>query len=290
MAKPNLPLGLCSAVAVVLIWSSFIVFSRAGVTTEMTAYDVTALRFIVSGALVLPFFRAWWPVHLPLKAQIIMTLCGPGALYSTLMMFGLSETSAAYGGVFANGSIPIFTLLLVFVFTGSKPRAKDILATAVIVLGATLLSLRGLHSGDGNPALGIVFFLSASAVMSIYTFGVSRWGLQPTQALALINLPNAVVFLPVWFLLLPSGLSQVDFSTALFHALFQGLGPGFLAVITFALAARHLGPTPTAGFSAAVPAVAALLAIPILAESPGPLEWAGIVTVSAGLALLLGRR
>ena len=61
------------------------------------------------------------------------------------------------------------------------------------------------------------------------------------------------------------------------------------AVILFAVAAAHLGPTPTAGFSASVPATAALLAIPVLGELPGPLEWVGIGTVSAGLALLMIR-
>lgn len=61
-------------------------------------------------------------------------------------------------------------------------------------------------------------------------------------------------------------------------------------MVCFALAAQHLGPTHTAGFSAAVPATAALLAIPVLSEIPGPLEWAGIALVTLGLLMLVRAR
>jgi drug/metabolite transporter (DMT)-like permease len=55
----------------------------------------------------------------------------------------------------------------------------------------------------------------------------------------------------------------------------------------FAIAATNLGTTPTAGFAAAVPASATLLAIPVLGEWPAGLEWIGIGVVTTGLTLLL---
>jgi len=290
LPTPNLTVGAFSAVAVIFIWSGFIVFSRAGVITSLTAYDVAALRFMVAGALTVPFVRAWWPSHLPLKAKAILTLCGPGAVYSVLMFLGLTEASAAYGGVFANGSLPIFTMLLVLIVTGVRPEGRQFLAIAIIILGGALLGFRGMASGGQDVAVGIALFLAASAIMSVYIFGLKRWQLTPRQALALINIPNAVLYLPLWFFLLPSGMAEAELSTVLLQALFHGLGPGFLAVILFALAAVHLGPTPTAGFSAAVPATAALLAIPVLGELPSPLEWVGIGTVTLGLGLLLKGR
>ena len=51
----------------------------------------------------------------------------------------------------------------------------------------------------------------------------------------------------------------------------------------------HLGPTLTAGFSAVVPAMAALLAIPVLGEVPGLLQWLGIGLVSIGLGVMIKR-
>jgi drug/metabolite transporter (DMT)-like permease len=289
LAAPNVLLGIASALAVVSIWSGFLVFSRAGVVTSLTAFDITGLRFAVAGALVLPFIRSWWPRHLPLRAQLIIALSGPGAVYSVLMTLGLSESSAAYGGVFANGSLPIFTMML-GALAGQHPNRNQLLATAIIISGSLLLSYRGMATDGLNAIAGIGLFLFASLLLSIYIISLRRWMLTPRQALALVNLPNALIFLPVWLLLLPSGLAETPLSSTLFQALFQGIGPGFLAVIFFALATMHLGPTATAGFSAVVPATAALLAIPVLYEIPTGMEWVGIVTVTAGLALLIIRR
>ncbi len=289
MTTPNPTVGVASAFTVIFIWSGYIVFSRSGVTNGLTAYDLTALRFLVAGALTIPFFKAWWPSHLPFGVKVLLSICGPGAVYSVLMFLGLTEASAAYGGVFANGSLPIFTMLLVLAISGVKPGRSQFIAISVIVLGGLLLGYRGMTSNGSDVATGIALFLTASAVLSIYIFGIRHWQLTPRQALAIVNVPNAILFLPIWYFLLPSGLAETEFTTVVFQALFQGIGPGFLAVILFALAAFHLGPTPTAGFSAAVPATAALLAIPVLGEVPSALEWTGIATVTLGLALMMMR-
>lgn len=283
-------LGLASATAVIFIWSGFIVFSRVGVKSSLTAFDVTALRFLVAGAVTLPFLKSWWPSHLPLKAQLLMSLCGPGAVYSVIMYLGLQNASAAYGGVFANGSLPLFTMVLVAVVTGSLPNRLQFLGIFIIMCGGALLSVSGIMANANNAATGVALFLTASAILSIYIFGVRHWQISPRQALALVNIPNAILFLPIWYFALPSGMADADIMMILFQALFQGLGPGFLAIILFALAALHLGPTTTAGFSAAVPASAALLAIPVLGEVPNGLEWVGIATVTLGLILLVRGR
>jgi len=236
-SERNIPLGIFSAIIIIFIWSGFMVFSRAGVTSNLLAYDVAALRFMVAGAIVLPFCWKWWPSHLPLKAKLLMASCGPGAVY--------------------------------------------------IIFGGILLAASGVKTGGNNVALGIMLFLLASAVMSVYIFGVRQLGVTPRQALALVTMPSAIIYLPIWYFFLPSGIAETEHSIIIFQALFQGLGPGFFAVILFALAAMHLGATMTAGFSAVVPATAALLAIPILGEIPNTLEWIAIGIVTIGLALLI---
>lgn len=287
---PNLRLGVISALGVLVIWSGFIVFSRAGVQTTLTPGDITALRFMVAGALTLPFAWRWWPRHLGPVPIILIVLCGSGALYAMLIYIGLTQASAAYAGVFSNGALPLFTVVLVTVATRQLPNRLQILSLTVVTAGAVLVAVTGIDGSERNAARGIALFLAAAAIQSVYIFGVRRWRLTPRQALVVINIPNAVIFLPIWFFLLPSGLSETPLPTILFHAAFQGLGPGILAMVCFALAAQHLGPTHTAGFSAAVPATAALLAIPVLSEIPGPLEWAGIALVTLGLLMLVRAR
>jgi len=286
----NRKLGIASAVGVLFIWSGFIVFSRAGVTTSLTPADMTGLRFLVAGSITLPFLLKWWPRNLPWHAVCLMSLCGPGALYSMLMYWGLAQASAAYAGVFANGALPIFTVLLVAVFAATLPNRLQLTGIAVIVAGAVLLGSAGFLNSGRNVGVGIGLFLSASAVLSIYIFGVRQWQVTPRQALVLVNVPNAILFVPIWLFLLPSGLEDTGLATIVFQAAYQGLGPGFVAVILFALAATHLGPTATAGFSAAVPASAAVLAIPVLGEIPDVREWIGIGVVTLGLSLLVIKR
>ncbi|MCV0426134.1 MAG: DMT family transporter [Roseibium sp.] len=286
----NRNLGIACAVGVLLVWSGFIVFSRAGVQTNLTAMDMTGLRFLVAGGITLPFVWKWWPRHLPWKAVLLMSLCGPGIIYSLLMYWGLNETSAAYAGVFANGSLPVFTVVLVAVFSASLPGKSQFVGLSVIVAGAALVGSAGFAGSQKSILFGVILFLAASAVLAIYIFGVRYWKVSPRQALALVNVPNAFVFVPIWLMFLPSGLAETGLPTILFQALYQGLGPGIAAVIMFALAATHLGPTATAGFSAAVPASAAVFAIPVLGEVPDVLEWIGIGVVTLGLSLLVINR
>ena len=290
MPAQNLYAGIASAIAVIFIWSGYIVFSRAGVITSLNAYDITALRFIVAGLIVAPFVWTWWPRHLSWRALALLALCGPGTIYSILMFNGLTEASAAYGGVFANGSLPIFTTLIAYLVARDVPGRMQVLAISVIIFGGLLLGLPGMRGGGANIAIGIAFFLAASAVLSIYIYGIKHWQLTPRQALVLINIPNALIYLPVWYLFLPSGMAEASTNMIVFQALYQGIGPGFLALILFTVAAVNLGPTVTAGFSAVVPASAAVLAIPVLSEFPSPIEWTGIAVVTVGLGLLIIKR
>ena len=290
MSSPNVTTGLLAALGVIFVWSGFIVFSRAGVVSGLTPADVVTLRFAVAGLITLPFALAWWPRHLSLGIQALLTLCGPGFLYSLLMFTGLAKTSAAYGGVFSNGSLPIFTMLLVLAVSGERPSRPHLIATGVIVTGAILLGWRGMAESGPDVVTGVALFLTASAILSVYIWGVRRWQLTPRQALAVVNIPNAVIFLPLWWLALPSTMAEAEPLTVLLQALFQGLGPGFLALILFSMAAYHLGPGPTSAVSDSVPATAALLAIPVLGEVPQPLEWAGIAVVTIGLGMLLRAR
>ena len=287
-SRPKL-IGWLSALCVFFIWSGFFVLSRAGVQSGLTAYDVTMLRFVVATVAVLPFASKWWPTHLPVRVQAIMALCGPGALYTTLMYLGLTNASAAWGGVFANGSLPIFTMLVAFVIGGTAIDRHQVFPIALVIIGSVLVSLPGFEAGGASVAKGILLFLCASAVLSVYIFGVRHWNVSPKEALILVTLPNAVIYAPLWYFFFPSDLATAETSTILFQAVFQGLGPGFIAVILFAISAKNLGPTPTAGFSAAVPAGAALLAVPVLSEYLATIEWAGIGVVSVGLVLLIVR-
>ena len=219
-------LGLLCALGFFCVWTSFIVYSRAGMLSGLTPYDVAALRFAVAGILVLPFAIAWWPRHLTPLAMVVMASFGPGAIYAVLTFLGLSQSSAAYAGVFSNGSLPVFTMLLAFGFTREVPTRYQVIAVSTLMAGALLVGWQGIWQGGEDVVMAIVFFLCASAVLSFYVFGVKHWKLAPREALALVTLPNALIYLPLWFWYLPSGMADTDIQTILVQGLFQGIGPG----------------------------------------------------------------
>lgn len=290
MSPPNLRTGLLAATGVLFVWSGFIIFGRAGVLAGLTPYDLVAGRFIVAGALILPFTFKWWPRHLPVRIQVALALVGPGAAYSLLMFTGLGNASAAYAGVFANGALPLFTMVMVAVLNAAAPKRIEVAAASVIILGGVMVGWSGLNKGGKDVAEGIVMFLIAASLVAGYLYLVRQWKVTPQQGLVVANVPNALIFVPLWFFFLPSTMMETDWQMVAAQMLFQGLGPGVLALMLFTMAAYHLGPTPMAMIAAAVPATATLLAIPVLAEVPTHLEWGGIVTVTLGLGLMLRAR
>lgn len=281
--------GYVCASSFVCIWSGFIVASRFGAVGGMTAPDLTGLRFLVAGLATLPFIWVWWPRQLKLWQILALAFCGPGSVYSFAMYAGLSEAPAAYAGVFANGTIPVFTALTAFLLLRHRMRIGGYIAIAVILSGCAVLAITSAPVADGNILIGVAFFALASAVLSVYSVLSQKWQVAPKQALVTINLPNMFFFLPFWYFFLPSSLGKATAGELVFQGLFQGLGPGFIAIILFTTAILRLGSTVASGFTASVPAVATLLAIPVLDEAPSLIEWAGVAIVTGGLVLLIWR-
>ncbi len=73
-----------------------------------------------------------------------------------------------------------------------------------------------------------------------------------------------------------------------FQMLFQSVVATILSLYLFGKAVSILGASAGAAFGALVPAMAALLAIPIVGETPSPSDWAGILAVSLGVYLASG--
>lgn len=283
-------IGYLCGLGFIAIWSGFIVFARLGVIGNLTPYDVTALRFFVGSVVTLPFVFIYWPKHLSLRQILILAALGPGAIYSVLMYSGLNLSPAAFAGIFANATMPIFTAFFAYIWMGTKLGKNAVIAITIILLGGVAVGYEAMKVADSSKLEGVPYFIIGSIVLAAYVALLNRWKLTAKQTLAIINLPNAIVFLPIWYFFLPSTLSTAGMDEILLQALFQGLGPSFLALIFFTYTIQSLGPTPAAGFAAVVPATAALLAIPVLHETLSLTEWVGVGIVTLGLALLLLRK
>jgi len=287
---PNRWLGYLAGLGVIAIWSGFIVFARFGVKGNLTPYDVTALRFMVGALVALPFVFRYWPHHLSSVRILVLMATGPGVVYSVLMYNGLNYSPAAFAGVFANGTMPIFTAIFAWALLGERLGKTAFIAIAIIIAGSVAVGYENLSSVGTENLIGLPFFIIASFFLAAYVVLLRLWNLTSRQILAIINLPSALVFLPLWWFALPSTIGDASLAEIALQALFQGLGPSFLALIFFTYAIQTIGATPVAAFAASVPATAALLAIPVLGERLNIVEWSGVLAVTAGLALLILRR
>jgi len=80
----------------------------------------------------------------------------------------------------------------------------------------------------------------------------------------------------------------VPFATLSAQVIFQGIVVTIVALVLYGRAVLILGASGGSAFGALVPALSALLAIPLLEEWPTASGWGGIILISAGVYLASG--
>jgi drug/metabolite transporter (DMT)-like permease len=112
-----------------------------------------------------------------------------------------------------------------------------------------------------------------------------------------MNAVAAAGIIGAWSTLLLLPFAIVEGATAIVAAgpamiagqiLSQGILSGVVALIAYGAAVARLGASRAAVFTALPPALAAMLAIPVLGEIPSPVMWVGVVLAVGGVALASG--
>lgn len=93
---------------------------------------------------------------------------------------------------------------------------------------------------------------------------------------------SALLYWPLYMLVLPSTLATADPAEIVLQGLFQGVLVVVIAMILFARAVAELGPVRLSLFMAMVPGLAVLVSVPLLGETPGAWPMAGLLFVSLG--------
>ena len=112
--------GSLAACLVICIWSIWLVASRVGAQSQLSIFDLAALRYGVSAFVTLPvvfYFKPWKNLSF-IRMFIISGFLGP--FYIFCVFGGFSYAPVAHGGVFLNGSLPVLTLLIGVIFFSQK--------------------------------------------------------------------------------------------------------------------------------------------------------------------------
>lgn len=280
--------GALYGLSAILIWAGWMSVTRLGISTSLTAADITMLRFGTAGILLLPVAirhglgldrLRWW--------QLAIMVGGAGAPYAMIASSGLRYAPAADAGVLIPGVMPLFVAILAVTLLGEKIGPSRKIGYGMILLG--VLAIAGLAVLlPGARTTGHVLFLTASFMWASYTIVLRRANLAPLHAAALVSVGSGIIFLPVYLWLRGTALTTIPLNDILLQAVFQGIFATILSLYLFGKAVALLGASGGAAFGALVPALAALLAIPVLGERPSLADWLGIAAVTAGVYLASG--
>jgi drug/metabolite transporter (DMT)-like permease len=277
--------GWIAVLGTICIWTGFILVSRAGGKGMLTGWDVTALRFGIGASIALFFLpRVTLP---PLRVIALFTVFG-GIGYATAVYAAFRLAPAAHASVFLPGALPFATALIAWLWLKQAPSPRQRIALAMVFAGILLTAADTLSRGPsltGTQLLGDILFLCGSSSWAVFTLLLRQHPVPPLTATVSVTLGSAAVYLPVWWLLLPSTLGQAPLNEIVMQGLYQGVLVVFIAMLTYTFAVRHLGPQRVALLMAIVPGLSAVAAVPVLGEPLSLWTLAGLAAVTCGAVL-----
>lgn len=281
---PDTAWGLLAGLFVVLVWSGFNIVSRFGATAAFTPFDIAALRFGVSGAIALPLFlryvpRQDWPRH------AVLALFG-GLGYGILVYSGFAFAPSAHAGVFVNGGIPFWTIVIMAVMTQFRIPRQTVAALVLTTCGLLLIGFESLFAtAREGEWIGDLLFLSAALVWAVFGLLLRRWQIRPQLGILGIATFSALAYLPVYVLWLPGNLGEASWGAIALQGVYQGILAALVAAGLYSYAVQKVGAGEASMMLALVPAVTAIGGVLILDEHLGLSTIVGIVVVSVGALL-----
>jgi drug/metabolite transporter (DMT)-like permease len=301
-------IGLASAFITVLIWTSFILITRASADParggSLTPFDIAFCRIVGASLILLPW--GWWLVQrdrargvgqssllgfspLSFKITASVGLFG-GLLYALLAYSGFAYAPAGHASVLLPGSLPLWTALLAVLILGDRITPLRGLGLGLIVLGDLMVGgVSLLHAFDGGSVWkGDLLFMAGALCWSVYSVLARRHALDAVRATIAITAFAFCTFVPVYALLLAAQvgvghLFQAPLREVIFQAVFQGWGSVVVSGITFTKMIQYYGPIRTTMITALVPGLSAFGAVVFLGE---PMLWnlaVGLTLVTLGI-------
>jgi drug/metabolite transporter (DMT)-like permease len=282
--SPSYLKGAVFGLAAVSIWAGWSAMTRLAVTTNLDACDIPTLRFGVAGLLMSPilirrglaFDRLGW-------LGLAGIIAGQGAPYVVVAALGLQFAPAADLGPLSPGCMPLFVALIAATILGEKPSNAQKFGLLMILTGALIII--GWHGSVWNLSrtFGDAAFLMAGFLTACFTVIMRQAKLDPLHAAVLVSTGSLVLYGPIYLAVHGTRLIHVPLPDVAAQAFFQGVVVSIVSLVRYGRAVVILGACGGSAFGALVPALSALLAVPLVREWPNSTDWLGIVLISAGV-------
>ena len=215
------------------IWVGWILLTRYGVTTTLSPYDITALRFGTAGILLAPvvYNRGLGVGSVGLKRWLVIVI-GAGLPYVLISSSGLLYAPAAHAGALIPGTMPLWATLLAMFFLKEKIAGVRKLGLMLIPVGILIFIGTGLTDFANGNWRGHLFFIAAAMCWASFTVAMrsaGQAGFTPLHAAATVSVVSAVIYLPVYVLFLPHRIMDAPIAVIVTQTIYQGI---FVSIIS----------------------------------------------------------
>ena len=161
--------------------------------SEMDSFQLTCLRFMIGGLLLLPFAIVEMRknhVRLVLKDFAYLLYVGILGIPLSMLFFqlGVMHSNAATASVLISIN-PLFTMLFAHFMTDEKLKKKNVIVLLFGLLGI-LFMIKPWDMQEGNTVLGMVLMLLAALFFGLYTvagkISVQKMGIMAQTSISFI--------------------------------------------------------------------------------------------------------
>ncbi len=282
--------GFAATWIIVFVWSFWLIVSRIAQDSGLTVFDLAAMRYGLASIIAAPlclYYKPWRGLSV-LQIAVISFILGP--VYILCVFSAFLFAPAAHGGIFMNGVLPLVGIVIGLSLFRATPSPRQLFGAALIFVSAIGLAWDGSVISSPNAWIGDLLFIIGAVFFSFYMILSERWQLKPMQIIFCGTIINAILYLPIWALWLPSGLADAPMGPLLLQAVYQGFVPNLIGLLLIAHASRTIGNGNTSSILATVPGVGSLLGLLILGEGISLFGVLALVTLTIGLLISVRRK
>lgn len=275
--------GYLCALMAVLIWSGFILVSRMGGISALTAYDIIAIRYVSCAAFVFPFWFFWKRFNLFQTKLVICSLVG-GFAYALCAFNGFKLSPASHAAVLLPGLLPIFIALISTVL--NKERHSRIKWFGILLITIGILILFGYEfQKTGLFSIGHVFLLGAAVCWAIFSVLINRWNIAPWEATVSLAVITCMLYMPIYLMFLPKNISTHLISEISIQVVYQGFMATIVQMLFYVRAVQLIGASNMGSMMAIVPILAGFSAVYIFDENLSFALVLALLGVSLGVLI-----
>lgn len=279
-----------------LLWAGNAVTGRlvAGLVPPIT---LNLLRWLIAFVLLLPFaawvLRSGSPLWTHWKRFTVLGLLGVGC-YNALQYLAL-ETSTPINVTLVASSVPVWMLLIGWMFFGQPVSGRQLAGAAMSMAGVLVVLSRGewQQLAQVRLVVGDIYVLVATLAWAFYSWLLTR----PAEPAALradwaAFLMAQIVPGLAWSGLFAAGEwvfvpgAAIHWSWGLAAALaYVAVGPAIIAYRCWGIGVQRAGPAAAGFFSNLTPLFAAAMSAAMLGEAPGLYHAAAFALIVGGIVV-----